>query len=143
MSFFITPTIGIHIRRGDYVANPIISKFHGALGMDYYYRGVKYIQEWSGNDFQLVVFSDDIEWCKHNFIQNKTLFIDKGFHKNHIDEFYLMSCCTHNIIANSSYSWWAAYLNKNKEKIVVAPAKWFADPTYINDDINPDNWVRI
>ena len=143
MSFFTTSTIGIHIRRGDYVANPIISKYHGALGMDYYNKAIKYIVESAGNNIQLIVFSDDIEWCKHNFIQKATLFVDKSFHKNHIDEFYLMSRCTHNIIANSSYSWWAAYLNKTKEKIVVAPKNWFSDPTYINEDIIPDKWIQI
>ena len=94
-----------------------------------------------------LVFSDDIKWCKENFIGDKFLFIEED--RDYI-ELFLMSQCNHNIIANSSFSWWGAWLNKNENKIVVAPSKWFGENSEyikqegINDkDILPKSWIKI
>ncbi len=113
-------SVGIHVRRGDYLSHPDI----GLLELSYYVRAVKYIN----NQIQtptFYIFSDDIDWCRTNlaFIEN-SVFVDQT--ENEIDDFQLMQECDHNIIANSSFSWWAAWLNKNPNKIVIAPKKWMA-----------------
>lgn len=106
----------IHIRRGDYLKLP---NHHPTLSVDYYKNAVEII----GQDKNFLIFSDDIHWCEQNFsfIKNKT-FIFNDFD---YEDLYLMSMCKNNIIANSSFSWWAAWLNENKDKKVVAPLNWF------------------
>jgi hypothetical protein len=133
-------SVSIHIRRTDYVSNPNTRRFHGICDMDYYYKAVKMIagKVHSSNFF---LFSDDINWVKENFrIKYPTIFVD------HIgsdaEELLLMSLCKHNIIANSSFSWWGAWLNRNLSKIVIAPKKWFK--VNVNErDIVPQEWIRI
>ena len=88
-----------------------------------------------------MVFSDDIEWCKHNFIGEEFIFAEDT---NPVTALSLQLSCANNIIANSSFSWWAAYLNKNPSKIVIAPQKWFG-PNLAHDtkDLLPKEWARI
>ena len=88
-----------------------------------------------------IICSDDIEWCKDNFkIKNVYYSNEKYYH-----DLFLMSCCEHNIIANSSFSWWSAYLNNNPDKKVISPKKWFGKngPKYNINDIIPNNWIQI
>ena len=106
--------VSIHIRRGDYVN---LSEFHHNLNIDYYKNSVDYFR---GSEF--LVFSDDIEWCKKELNGEKFTFVSGE--ADYID-LYLMSLCKNNIIANSTFSWWAAYLNTNSDKKVVYPNKWF------------------
>ncbi|EPO2592080.1 alpha-1,2-fucosyltransferase, partial [Escherichia albertii] len=87
------------------------------------------------------IFSDDIEWCKDNiFLDNKTYFVQGDTYHVELD-MLLMSKCKHNIISNSSFSWWAAWLNENRNKIVIAPSKWFKKD--IKHDIIPESWVKL
>jgi len=153
--FLKNTTVSLHIRRGDYLL-PQYSSHHPVQAIDYYNNAMTYFSD----DVNYLIFSDDIEWAKENFKENNinfitkttiagndvmtTLDISKGGWPDYI-EMYLMSMCDHNIIANSSFSWWGAWLNENPNKIVIAPKKWFG-PAYqgINDtDIIPETWIRI
>ena len=107
----------IHVRRGDYVNN----LFYATLGMEYYNKSIdKMCKEREIERF--IVFSDDIEWCKEHFLGNKFLFVEPD---NEFLDLKLMSFCRHLIIANSTYSWWAAFLSFHPDKYIIFPANWF------------------
>lgn len=109
-------TCSIHIRRGDYLN---LSQYHTNLDMNYYMKAIKMFPK----DTVFIIFSDDIMWCKETFPPSEK-FIHIENEADYVDMF-LMSKCTNNIIANSSFSWWGAWLNENKNKRVIAPNKWF------------------
>ncbi len=132
-------TISLHIRRGDYVNNRITNQYHGTCSLEYYYKAIEYLKNVLGN-INIYVFSDDIAWCKSNLILEENMEFLNGF-KN-VEDLYLMSCCKHNIIANSSFSWWGAWLNPRKEKMVVAPEQWFKKED-VQTDIVPRKWIRL
>lgn len=133
-------TISIHIRRGDYLNNPY---FHN-LDEKYYRSAISALREWVPNPV-FFVFSDDINWVRENMaIGDSTVFM----HGNKdYEDLYYMSLCKHNIIANSTYSWWGAYLNRNSEKIVIAPKVWFdnekAQKNYEEGSLIPDTWLQL
>ena len=137
-----TNSVSLHIRRGDYISNPENLKFHGLCPMSYYHQAIKYIAERISN-FHVFVFSDDLSWAKqHLALSYPVNFIGN---KSSIADMQLMSLCKHNITANSSYSWWGAWLNNNPDKIVIAPKKWFADALVESqsDTIVPEEWIRF
>lgn len=127
-------TCAVHIRRGDYVK---YKEFHNNLGPSYYRAS---FEQMKGKYF--VFFSDDILWCKNNFKDLNATFVDS---KSDIIDFYLMSMLRNQIIANSSFSWWAAWLNTNKNKTVFAPKKWFGikNKNLVTKDLIPSNWEII
>lgn len=126
--------ISIHIRRTDYFNS---NGFHPVQSIEYYTKAIEFFGEY---DF-IFVFSDDIQWCETNLKFKNMIFI-RG--QSDIEDMLLMSMCTHNIIANSSFSWWGAWLNSNPDKVVVAPSPWFGNKVKINTkDIIPNNWVKI
>lgn len=136
-------SVGIHIRRGDYVTNKKANAFHGVLKVDYYNRALIKLKNLK-NDLFIYIFSDDIEWVEHHFsFDLETYYVSTGDNDSTWTDMYLMSTCKHNIIANSTYSWWAAYLNSNPEKIVIAPKKWFNVSNIHVDDLFPRSWIRI
>lgn len=120
--------VSIHVRRTDYISNPV----QYPLSMDYYEQAMKHFP---GERF--LVFSDDIAWCQSKFIGPQ---FDFSVGKDEIGDMNAMAGCKHNIIANSTFSTWAAMLNPNQEKIVIAPARW--ERTEWNPQL-PDNWIRI
>ena len=128
-------TCSIHVRRGDYLN---LKDHHPPCGVGYYENAFDFMDD----DTTYLVFSDDIGWCKETFTGEQFVFIEDEL--DYID-LYLMSMCDNNIIANSSFSWWAAWLNKNNDKIVVAPNKWFGKSKAGVDtsDIIPKKWVKI
>lgn len=135
-------SIALQIRRGDYVTHAASSKFHGVMPLDYYYKAIKLIVKKVDNP-RIFVISDDPGWCKKNLkLDHPIIFVD------HIpgtgqEDMHLMSLCKHQIIANSSYGWWGAWLNSNRSKIVIAPKKWFmATPSDISDRL-PRSWIKI
>lgn len=136
-------SVALHIRRGDYVSNTNANKFHGVMGMDYYNAALSKVNEYLNNP-HFFIFTDDFNWVKQNFnsLDNKTYVDFNGDANNHMD-IYLMSQCKHNIIANSGFSWWGAYLNQNHKKIVIAPASWFQNNSYNTSDLKPGNWLSI
>jgi hypothetical protein len=134
-------SVAIHIRRGDYLNDPKVRYIHGILGSDYYKKSISYIKKKLKNPF-FFIFSDDIELVKKNFSffnNKKYIFIDT---KSSINDLYLMSNCKHFIIANSTFSWWGAWLSKNKRKIVCAPKRWLR-ARISTPDIIPESWIRI
>lgn len=134
-------SVSIHIRRGDYLWNKNQRIFTTCLP-DYYYAAEKIISEKISSP-KLFVFSDDIEWVKSNMpFHHPAVFVTDGHLKDY-QELMLMAACKHNIIANSTYSWWGAWLNSNPEKIVVTPKKWFVPPTMNERDLLPSEWIKI
>jgi hypothetical protein len=149
-------TVSMHIRRGDYVLNGVFDVCRN----NYYYDCLSKLDDNIGN-FDLYIFSDDIKWVINNFNFNQSNnphpnppnthtkpqfvchFVDYTDEKYAYEDMYLMSLCKHNIIANSSYSWWGAWLNTNKDKKVFAPKNWTKDKTTTSLDIIPDNWIIV
>jgi hypothetical protein len=137
-----TESVALHIRRSDFNTNRN-KNIHGTLPSTYYQESMKFMDS-NFKDPYYFIFSDDIEWAK-KFIDNKSKnlhFVSKN--PNYID-LYLNSKCKHNIIANSSFSWWGAWLNSNPKKNVIAPKIWFAEKK-LNEqtiDLIPDTWIRI
>jgi hypothetical protein len=137
-------SISLHIRRGDYVENKSTNKFHGVMSPEYYQKGLTLLAKKTGQkDFKLFIFSNDIEWCKQNLKFNYPVtFIDGN--NSGAEDMRLMKHCKHNIMANSSFSWWGAWLNQNPDKIVIAPKAWFQDKEANKEtDIVPPGWVRL
>lgn len=135
-------SISLHIRRGDYIADARTNAFHGVCGLDYYQAAMKLIKERVSAPI-FFVFSDDIDWAKENLKGGEFVFVSCSSVKDY-EELILMSKCKHNIVANSSFSWWGAWLNNNSEKIVIAPRKWFADEISNTDnDIVSSEWIKI
>ncbi len=135
-----TNSVCVHVRRGDYVGN----KSHEVVTLEYYQKGIKYISEKTSIE-KIYVFSDDIKWCQENFsFEMPTMFVDESFAgwagEGHM---FLMSQCKNFVIANSSFSWWAAWLSNYKNKIVVCPLQWFPDRSINTSDLIPQEWVRI
>ena len=126
--------VSIHVRRGDYLAK---HDRHPVQSIDYYKQAMQYFD--SSSIFY--IFSDDIEWCKENFKGSQFTFIEDN--ADYID-LWLMSLCDHNIIANSSFSWWGAWLNQNPNKIVIAPKNWFGPNKKLSvQDLIPEKWIQI
>jgi hypothetical protein len=135
--------LSIHVRRGDYVSNKIANDVLGVLPIDYYKTAYKEICNRSAIK-STFIFSDDINWVKENFSFIKdACFVQSNEANRDIIDFYLMQHCTHNIVANSSFSWWAAYLNPNPNKIVIAPKRWFNKAPYDTKDLIPAGWLTI
>lgn len=134
--------ISLHIRRGDYVADANTNAFHGVCSLAYYAEAIRYIAERIDNPV-FYIFSDDIAWVRENLkSEHEMVHVSDGVLKDY-EELILMSRCRHHIIANSSFSWWGAWLNSNPEKIVIAPKRWFADESIDTRDLIPEGWVRI
>jgi hypothetical protein len=133
-------SVAMHVRRGDYIINTAANTFHGTCSKAYYDQALVYLQAQIPM-ICLFIFSDDIEWCKSTFKYDVPMyFVDTN---DGPSDLYLMSQCKHNIIANSSFSWWGAWLNRHINKIVIAPQKWFADTTVHTQDIVPSKWIKI
>lgn len=135
-----TNSVSLHVRRGDYVALDSVNKLHGICPLDYYKNAIEYISKHVKNP-HFFIFSDDIGWVRENLkIDYSFKVIDFNQGKGWLD-LNLMKNCKHNIIANSSFSWWGAWLNENPDKIVIAPKKWLA--TKQKGDILPKEWIKF
>ncbi len=131
-------TVAVHVRRTDYLTEKRI----GALGEDYYRKAIELMRKKIGDPL-FVFFSDDLDWCRATFTEGNMLFCDQPEWSKDYQQLYLMSRCTHQIIANSSFSWWGAWLNNNEEKIVVRPAVPFTDNTFRYESYYPAGWISI
>lgn len=133
--------VSLHVRRGDYVENPRVLQDFGMCSTEYYTRAMAHIEKTVPTPTYFV-FSDNIEWVKNNLPVGDNAVFVKDPEIIDAEELMLMSNCAHNIIANSSFSWWGAWLNQNPKKIVVAPAPWFetqpSDPNLI-----PKAWTQL
>ena len=136
-------SVSIHIRRGDYVTSKKTNTHHGICSMDYYKKAIGLINKQVKNPW-FVIFSDDPGWCKRYLsVPKNSLFISHNTKKESFEDMRLISLCKHNIIANSSFSWWGAWLNANKNKIIIAPQKWLKGANINQGDIVPSNWKTI
>ena len=129
-------TVSIHVRRGDYVG---LQNHHPLMTAEYYQNSL--MNYFGDDEYTFLVFSDDISWCKGVFPEG-VIFMEGN---SQFEDMCLMSLCNHNIIANSSFSWWAAWLNNNKDKKVIAPKTWFG-PAYYHyntNDLYPTNYITL
>lgn len=135
-----TNSVSIHVRRGDYVAVEYINKLHGICSLDYYKSAINYISKHVEQP-HFFLFSDDISWVSENLkIEYPYTIVNLNQDKGVFD-LELMKHCKHNIIANSSFSWWGAWLNENAEKIVIAPENWINMKEKC--DIIPKEWIKL
>ncbi len=134
--------VSLHIRRGDYLEPKNVALF--AICTEHYYlKAIKYFQEKYAN-CHFLIFSNDIDWCIDTLnIESPHDFIDWNSGKNSYEDLWLMSLCNHNVIANSSFSWWGAYLNNNIGKEVIAPKKWWNNEAKNHLVYLPDDYIRI
>lgn len=132
--------VSLHIRRGDYLNSEWADILGVIKGMGYYERSVKYIKE-RVSDPHFFIFSDDINWVKDNLKLTECTYVDHNKGTDSYIDMYLMSLCKHNIIANSTFSWWGGWLNKNSEKIVIMPEKWINREACYG--IFPENWIKL
>ncbi|GAB3489937.1 alpha-1,2-fucosyltransferase [Spirosoma knui] len=139
-----TTPVSVHIRRGDYVAHPEFSKTFGFVGLDYYQAAIELLKKQFPN-LHLFVFSDDQAWVQANLgLDVPHTFVSNIGENADLDDLQLMSLCQHHVIANSSYSWWGAWLNPLKTKRVIAPKQWFRNkPDCNTDDLIPPSWLRL
>lgn len=135
--------VSLHVRRGDYVSNLTINQFHGTCSLEYYNQAIAQIAK-KVETPHFFVFSDDPEWVKSNLkIDYSITIVDHNNADKNYEDIRLMSLCKHHIIANSSFSWWGAWLCRNPNKIVIAPLKWFNDKSINTTDLIPDGWIKI
>lgn len=135
-------SVALHIRRGDYLSNSTAVNYHGVCSLDYYRAAIDFMVDKLESP-TFYIFSDDLEWAKANLnIQYPAYFVDNNSGENAFQDLRLISSCKNQIIANSSFSWWGAWLNPNPNKIVIAPKKWFL----VNKDTStlyPDGWIKL
>ncbi len=134
-------SVCIHVRREDYIRNKITKEVHGICSLEYYHNAVKIIEKKTRNP-KFFIFSDDPKWPRENLkLKYPTIYVDINNAKKSYEDLRLLSNCRHFIIANSSFSWWGAWLSNSPDKIVCAPEKWF---NVIDEgDIVPKSWIRV
>lgn len=135
-------SVAIHIRRGDYLSAENDTIYGGICTEQYYNKAMEYIADLEKN-ILWVFFSNDIKWVRERYDYKNAIYVASDMFENYKDwyDMALMSCCHHNIIANSTFSWWGAWLNRNDNKIVIAPHKWMNYDSML--DICPMDWIRL
>jgi hypothetical protein len=136
-------TVALHVRRGDYITNPVTAGYHGVCSLEYYRSAVSLVRQ-QYPDAAIMVFSDDPVWCQEHLDLGQPFILADSFGlSSAAEELQLLSGCAHQVIANSSFSWWGAWLNPSAHKLVIAPSRWFADPAISTSDLFPESWVRL
>lgn len=135
-----TNSVSMHIRRGDYINEP--EKFF-LISPAYYEKAAEYIAKRVKRP-HFYIFSDDMNWARENIrLKYPQTFVDINYGKESYNDMHLMSACKHNVIANSTFSWWGAWLNKNSNKIVIAPDVWLKDGGLWGENILPKEWIKM
>jgi hypothetical protein len=135
--------ISVHVRRGDYVSNSNASQMHNVCPPAYYEQAVRLLTSQIG-EAVLYVFSDEPEWvCQHLRFELPTVYVSHNQGKNSFEDMRLMSLCQHHIIANSSFSWWGAWLNPNTTKRVIAPRQWLQTGLPSPTNLLPSQWIQL
>ncbi|PFG62071.1 glycosyl transferase family 11 [Thioclava sp. ES.031] len=138
------PAIGLHVRRGDYLNNAKVLALHGLCNPGYYREAIARLQA-QHPEAKLFAFSDDPDWVEQQILNNlpdSECVRHNGGQQSYRD-MQMMALCDHQIIANSSFSWWAAWLNPKPHKRIIAPRQWFADPSLDASNIVPQEWERL
>ena len=136
--------VSLHIRRGDYVNNAQFSNQFGFIGLDYYRKAIDTFKQKTPN-CKFFIFSDDLQWVRENLNAGEdAVFVENTGENSDLEDLMLMRTCNHHIIANSSFSWWGAWLNSKEDKIVIAPSKWFNNmPDLSTNELIPETWIRL
>lgn len=132
-------SVSLHVRRDDYLLPNYIQGFGNICTVNYYKNAIEYLKQHITRP-KVFVFSDDIDWCRENLAIEDATFVEGNHGNESWQDMYLMSHCRHNIIANSTFSWWGAWLNAHPGKVVIAPARWWNG---LADDVIPEMWIRI
>jgi len=136
-------SVSLHVRRGDFVNNSMCGNI---CSENYYHNAIKYIQE-NIESPSFYIFSNDIDWCRNNlsryFKDSPVTYVTENVADKSYRDMQLMSLCKHNIVANSGFSWWGAYLNLNPNKIVLAPNRWWNSDDGHQKDVIPDEWIQL
>lgn len=135
-----TNSVSIHIRRGDFLNEDNINLFGDVCTKSYFEKAIALIES-KVNQSQFFVFSNDLAWVKENLIIKNVNYIACNSGKDSWKDMYLMSLCKHNIISNSTFSWWGAWLNENTNKIVISPSRFLKSDTFT--EVYPDSWINI
>lgn len=137
-----TNSVSLHVRRGDYVSNATSLAFHGVCSLDYYRKAIELVVK-TVNNPTFYIFSDDMQWVRENIkLEHPCFYVDFNKGSESYNDMHLMSLCKHHIIANSSFSWWGAWLNRDEDKIVIAPQQWFV-ADFDSSDIIPNKWIKL
>ena len=140
-----TQAVCLNVRRTDYITVANTASTMAAVSMDYYKTAIQEMKKMIG-EFEVFIFSDDIEWCKNNFgfINSPVEFVDYSHAGKKFGNYLrLMMACKNFIIPNSTFAWWAAWLNADEQKKVIAPVKWFNDASVNTNDLIPEQWIRL
>jgi len=136
-------SVSLHVRRGDYIADPQIHQLFGVCSLDYYAAAVQKVSTFLP-DPHFFVFSDDPAWVQKNVkLAHPMTLIDHNGPQQDYEDLQLMSLCQHHIIANSSFSWWGAWLNPNPNKVVLAPRSWLKGGRWATPDLLPESWIKL
>ena len=134
-------SISLHVRRGDYISNKNAVQFHGFTNENYYKKAISLMNSRVDNP-KYFIFSDDIKWVKNNFhLPEESIFVSHN--KSGLEDMRIMVECKHNIIANSSFSWWSAWLGNIRGRVVIAPKTWLNDADTDTSDVIPERWIAI
>lgn len=143
LQYNATCQVSVHVRRGDYVQSEAASQWHGVCSNDYYLNAMTKLRHQLTSPL-FILFSDDIPWCKQTFGHlNDVVFHESPAEEGSYADIWRMSRCHHHIIANSSYSWWGAWLNPSDKKIVIAPARWLAGQQTPFNQYVPHSWIQM
>lgn len=140
-----TNSVSLHVRRGDYVNNKAVLALNGVCSPEYYQEAVRNIAEQVDNP-HFFIFSDDPDWVRTNLpVEHPSTIVEGNTGEYGYEDLHLMSRCRHQIIANSTFSWWGAWLNPNPDKLVIAPGRWYADAEADRQvaGLLPTNWRRL
>lgn len=138
-----TPGVSMHVRRGDYVTNPRAAVHHGVCSAEYYVNALQHIRRQAAGAGDLFVFTDDPAWVRANlFLNERYTLVEHNTGADSFNDLLLMAACRHHIIANSSFSWWGAWLAQ-PGGVCVAPARWFSKPGIDTRDLYPPGWVLL
>ena len=137
------PLVSVHVRRGDYVSNATANAYHGTCEPQWYAAAQEQLGQSLGNP-EYMVFSDDPDWARANLTSfSSAVFVELKDDGRDEQDMHLMALCHHHIIANSSFSWWGAWLNPRADKTVIAPRNWFRTAQHDTRDLIPANWTRL
>lgn len=133
-------SVSVHVRRGDLIGDSHANAIHGVCSREYYLRGIKHLID-NTKDPHFFIFSDDLHWVRTNLdIGQSMTFVEHNGPERDYADLFLMRSCTHHIIANSSFSWWGAWLSDTYGKVVIAPSKWFGLSDRNTEDLLPSSW---
>lgn len=136
--------ISVHVRRSDYTTNAVNQSLYSVCAPSYYDEAARYLADNSSSTAYFVVFSDEPEWASKNLrFPGEVDFISHNSGESAYEDLRLMSACKHHIIANSTFSWWGAWLGENPNRVIVAPSSWYRDPIKDQENPIPENWIRI